>query len=151
MTPPSFRSSGTASKFRSETTTVGGMADLKLGIKLTGVCDRANARCQSSPMFKVRHSYSVFSARRPASVIRTGATSLMAYSPPPALSERRHRGLARHCVAVRRCGVLVLSEGGVLSYGASSDAAVTFMMRGPRAIGTSYSGVNRPISWLAHS
>jgi hypothetical protein len=31
-------------------------------------------------MFKVRHSYSVFSARRPASVIRTGATSLMAYS-----------------------------------------------------------------------
>jgi hypothetical protein len=68
------------SKKRDGVIRVGGMADLKLGIKLTGVCDRANARCQSSPMFKVRHSYSVFSARRPASVIRTGATSLMAYS-----------------------------------------------------------------------
>jgi hypothetical protein len=30
--------------------------------------------------------------------------------PPPAFRERRHRGLARRLVAVRRRGVLVLSE-----------------------------------------
>ena len=31
--------------------------------------------------------------------------------PPSALRERRHRGLARHCVAVRRDAVLMLAKG----------------------------------------
>ena len=31
--------------------------------------------------------------------------------PPPALSEHRHRGLARRRVAVRRRAILVLAEG----------------------------------------
>src|SRR5262245_29382189 len=31
--------------------------------------------------------------------------------PPPALRERRHRGLARHLVAVRRRAILMMSKG----------------------------------------
>src|SRR6516165_2100315 len=51
-------------------------------------------------------SYSVRSARRPASVMRTRA--ITPTSPPPALSERRHRGLARRRVADASAAVFVL-------------------------------------------
>ena len=50
--------------------------------------------------------------------------------PPPALGECRHRGLARRLVAVRRCAIVMVAEHQRPHHGASSGAAVTFMMRG---------------------
>jgi hypothetical protein len=36
---------------------------------------------------------------------------ILELAPPPTLGERRHRGLARRGVAVRRCAVFVAPEG----------------------------------------
>jgi hypothetical protein len=65
--------------------------------------------------------------------------------PPPALSERRHRGLARRGVAVRQRAIFVLPEGEV-----DRAAAVLHDARATTAVGASYSGVNRSSTCKLH-
>jgi len=67
--------------------------------------------------------------------------------PPPALGERRHRGLARRLVAVRRHAVLRWPKASVHIHGEPSGAACTFMMRpttAPSARTSKSSSVHSP-------
>ena len=60
----------------------------------------------------------------------TSVVGLNCTTPTASFCERGHRGLARRLVAVRRRAVVIVAEHWRPHYGASSGAAVTFMMRG---------------------
>src|SRR5262249_27918115 len=79
-----------------------------------------------------RHERAVFTFQE------AGCWLLPLLLPPPALRERRHRGLAGRRVAVRQRAIFVLSEGEV-----DRAAAVLHDARATTAVGASYSGVNR--------
>src|SRR5262245_47809777 len=89
---------------------------------IAGCCARAaSGQAAALPSATSNSRRPMVTVIRPPCEVRKGNdTTSRAYSlavqgglllPPPALRERRHRGLARRGVAVRRHTVLVLAEG----------------------------------------
>jgi hypothetical protein len=68
--------------------------------------------------------------------VATAAEDRLNFSPfPPAFGERRHRGLARRLVAVRRRAILTCSKASVHIHGVPSGAAAARMMNHHDAVG----------------
>src|SRR5262249_18221991 len=77
----------------------------------------------------------------------SSAAGFVSHFPPPALGERRYRGLARRRVAVRRRAVLVVPEGERPQRRRGDEPHDA---RPTTAVGTSYSGVNRSSTCKLH-
>ena len=66
----------------------------------------SRARCVKGTI--PRHERAVFTFKEAGCwLLRPQSSASTALLPPPALRERRHRGLVRHLVAVRGCGALM--------------------------------------------